>query len=628
MNKHVLAAALSSVMGFTLPAFADVPNPTDTPYSGTIKIAVDATDLAHRIFKINETIPVNAGEMTLLYPQWIPGHHSPVGPISQLAGLKMSAKGKVIEWQRDPGNVYAFNLKVPKGVRELHVEYQFLSPQSSAQGRVMMTPEMLNLQWDTVALYPAGHYSHKIKFQPSVTLPKGWQFATALEKSSQKGNTVTFEGIDFENLVDSPMFAGSHYKRVDLNPNADTPVFLNVFADKEKDLEISAEGLTAHRELIQQMYALYGAHHFDHYDFLLALTDKLGGIGMEHHRSSENSAKENYFTDWDKSWVGRDLLAHEFNHSWNGKYRRPDALWTPTYNQVKEANGLWVYEGQTQFWGQVIAARSGLWSQENAMDMLARLGATYDQGRPGMAWRNILDTTNDPTIAQRSSLPYRSYQMSEDYYSGGELIWFAVDAKLRELSNNSHSLDDFAQNFFGVNPGDWNVLTYKFDDVINTLNGIEKYQWDDFINSRLKGHVNLSKSLEDQGWKVTYNDKASDGIKAIESRYKSTDLLYSLGFSVNKEGKMRDVLWDSPAFNAGLAPSMQIVAVNNTQFSADALKDAVTDAKGSKAPIKLLVKNFDQYSEIQIDYHDGLKYPHLERIEGKPDYLSQLLTAR
>lgn len=628
MNKHVFAAALSSVMGFTLPAFADVPNPTDTPYSGTIKIAVDATDLAHRIFKINETIPVNAGEMTLLYPQWIPGHHSPVGPISQLAGLKMSAKGKVIEWQRDPGNVYAFNLKVPKGVRELHVEYQFLSPQSSEQGRVMMTPEMLNLQWDTVALYPAGHYSHKIKFQPSVTLPKGWQFATALEKSSQKGNTVTFEGIDFENLVDSPMFAGSHYKRVDLNPNADTPVFLNVFADKEKDLEISAEGLTAHRELIQQMYALYGAHHFDHYDFLLALTDKLGGIGMEHHRSSENSAKENYFTDWDKSWVGRDLLAHEFNHSWNGKYRRPEALWTPTYNQVKEANGLWVYEGQTQFWGQVIAARSGLWSQENAMDMLARLGATYDQGRPGMAWRNILDTTNDPTIAQRSSLPYRSYQMSEDYYSGGELIWFAVDAKLRELSNNSHSLDDFAHNFFGVNPGDWNVLTYKFDDVINTLNGIEKYQWDDFINSRLKGHVNLSKSLEDQGWKLTYNDKASDGIKAIESRYKSTDLLYSLGFSVNKEGKMRDVLWDSPAFNAGLAPSMQIIAVNNTQFSADALKDAVTDAKGSKAPIKLLVKNFDQYSEIQIDYHDGHKYPHLERIEGKPDYLSQLLTAR
>jgi predicted metalloprotease with PDZ domain len=628
VNKHVFAAALSSVMGFTLPAFADVPNPIDTPYSGTIKIAVDATDLAHRIFKINETIPVNAGEMTLLYPQWIPGHHSPVGPISQLAGLKMSAKGKVIEWQRDPGNVYAFNLKVPKGVRELHVEYQFLSPQSSEQGRVMMTPEMLNLQWDTVALYPAGHYSRKIKFQPSVTLPKGWQFATALEKSSQKGNTVTFEGIDFENLVDSPMFAGSHYKRVDLNPNADTPVFLNVFADKEKDLEISAEGLTAHRELIQQMYALYGAHHFDHYDFLLALTDKLGGIGMEHHRSSENSAKENYFSDWDKSWVGRDLLAHEFNHSWNGKYRRPDALWTPTYNQVKEANGLWVYEGQTQFWGQVIAARSGLWSQENAMDMLARLGATYDQGRPGMAWRNILDTTNDPTIAQRSSLPYRSYQMSEDYYSGGELIWFAVDAKLRELSNNSHSLDDFAHNFFGVNPGDWNVLTYKFDDVINTLNGIEKYQWDDFINSRLKGHVNLSKSLEDQGWKLTYNDKASEGIKAIESRYKSTDLLSSLGFSVNKEGKMRDVLWDSPAFNAGLAPSMQIVAVNNTQFSADALKDAVTDAKGSKAPIKLLVKNFDQYSEIQIDYHDGLKYPHLERIEGKPDYLSQLLTAQ
>ena len=615
-------------MGLTLPAFADVPKPIDTPYLGTIKINVDATDLAHRIFQINETIPVEAGELTLLYPQWIPGHHSPVGPISKLAGLKITAKGKAIAWQRDPGNVYAFHLNVPKGVNELQLDYQFLSPQNPEQGRVVMTPEMLNLQWDTVALYPAGHYSRKIKFQPSVTLPKGWQFATALEKSKQKGNTVTFDSIDFENLVDSPMFAGSHYKRVDLNPGADTPVILNVFADKEKDLEISEEGLNAHRELIQQMYALYGAHHFDHYDFLLALTDKLGGIGMEHHRSSENSAKENYFTQWDKSWLGRDLLAHELNHSWNGKYRRPEALWTPTYNQVKEANGLWVYEGQTQFWGQIIAARSGLWSQENAMDMLARLGATYDQGRPGMTWRNILDTTNDPTIAQRSSLPYRNYQMSEDYYSGGELIWFAVDAKLRQLSNNTHSLDDFAKHFFGVNPGDWTVLTYQFDDVINTLNAIEKYDWPEFINSRLKGHVNLSKSLEDQGWKLTYNDQPSAAIEALESRYSSTDVVYSLGFSVNKDGKMRDVLWDSPAFNAGLAPSMQIIAVNNTQFSGEVLKDAVTKAKESIAPIKLLVKNFDQYSEIRIDYHEGLKYPHLERIKGKPDYLSQLLAKR
>lgn len=627
-HTAVAAAVLSTLLGLALPARADVPAPLDTSYQGTLKLDVDATDLAHRIFRVHEVLPVKPGPLTLLYPAWIPGHHSPTGPIDKVAGIKVSANGQAIKWERDQGDVYAFHLEVPQGVDEINVDFQFLSPQNGGQGRVVMTPQMLNLQWNTVALYPAGHYSRQIQVQPNVTLPQGWHFATALEQQSHKGDTVSFKAIDFENLVDSPIFAGQHYKKVDLNPGAKVPVVLNVFADQEKDLAISDEGLKAHRNLIQQMYKVYGAHHYNHYDFLLALTDKLGGIGLEHHRSSENSGERNYFREWDKSWLGRDLLAHEFNHSWNGKYRRPAGIWTPTYNQVKRDHGLWVYEGQTQYWGFVFSARSGLWNHDQAMDMLARLAATYDKGRPGMNWRTILDTTNDPTIAQRAPLAFRNYQMSEDYYSGGQLIWLAVDAKLRELSGNKRSLDDFAKAFFGVNPGAWDVLTYEFDDVIASLNGVQKYDWASFINSRLKGHVNLSKSLNDQGWQLVYDDKASDAITAVEGRYKATDLTYSLGFMVGKDGSLKDVLWDSPAFNAGLSPSMTIVAVNGVQFDGDALKDAVTDAKTSQAPIELLVKDFDQYRTLKVDYHGGLKYPHLVRIKGQKDYLSQVLKPR
>ncbi|MCE9686761.1 peptidase M61 [Shewanella sp. AS16] len=631
MKKSAVAIAVfSTLLGLALPARAEIAAPQDQAYAGTLSLKVDATDLSHRIFQVHEDIPVTPGPLTLLYPQWIPGHHSPTGPIDKIAGLSISAKGKTIPWERDQGNVYAFNLQVPAGVTSISLDFKFLSPQNPEQGRVVMTPEMLNLQWNTVALYPAGHYSRRIQVAPSVTLPNGWQFATALEKTGQHGNTVSFKAIDFENLVDSPMFAGRYYKRLDLAPGAETPVHLNVFADKAKSLELSEESLTIHRNLVQQMYKVYGAHHYDHYDFLLALTDKLGGIGLEHHRSSENSAKPNYFTEWDKSWLGRDLLAHEFNHSWNGKYRRPAGVWTPSYNEVKRDHGLWVYEGQTQYWGNVIAARSGLWSQEQTMDMMARLAATYDKGRPGMQWRNILDTTNDPTIAQRTPLAYRNYQMSEDYYSGGELIWLAVDAKLRELSANKLSLDDFAKAFFGVNPGAWDVNTYEFEDVVASLNGVQQYDWSEFLNARLKGHVNLSSSLADQGWQLVYNEQITEAVKAAEKRYESIDFVYSLGFMVGKDGTLKDVLWDSPAFNAGLAPSMTIVAINGEQLDMDghALKDAVIAAKDNKAPIELLVKDFNQYRTLKLDYHGGLKYPHLERIDSKPDYLTQLLTPR
>ena len=611
-------------------AVADVPAPQNVPYQGTLKINVDATDIARRIFRVHETIPAQAGALTLLYPQWLPGNHSPTGPIDKFAGLKVTANGKVLPWVRDPLNVYAFHVDVPQGASSVDVEFQFLSPQDTRQGRVVMTPEMLNLQWNTVSVYPAGYYSSQIKAEASVTFPAGWQFGSALEVASRSGDTVSFKEIDYDDLVDSPIYAGKYFKRVDLDPGSKTPVFLNIVADDPKYLEIKPEQLKVHQNLVQQMYKMYGAHHYNHYDFLLSLSDKMSGNGLEHHRSSENGVGPSYFTEWEKNSVERDLLSHEFNHSWDGKYRRGADLATPSFNVPMQDSLLWVYEGQTQFWGYVMAARSGLWKEDQARDMLAYVAATYEKGRPGLQqWRNIQDTTNDPVIAMRRPLPYRNYQMSEDYYSGGQMIWLEVDAKLRELSGNKKSIDDFGKSFFGMKNGEWDVNTYTFEDVVKTLNDIQPFDWAPYLRERLDGHGPITNGIAAHGWKLVYNDKPSDMVKGVEMRRGSTDLTYSLGVSIGKGGDINDVLWDGPAFKAGLSPGMKLIGVNGKEFSGDALKDAVTaSAKDKSKPVELLVKNFDEFQTLRIDYHDGLKYPHLERDTGKKDTLSDLLKAR
>ncbi len=629
--SRLASAILASALGLgSFSALADVAAPQDAPFNGTLKINVDATDIAHRVFRVHESVPAQPGPLTLLYPQWLPGNHSPTGPIDKLAGLVVTANGKTLPWKRDPLNVYAFHVDVPEGASSVDVEFQFLSPQDTRQGRVVMTPEMLNVQWNAVSLYPAGYYTNRVKAETSVKLPTGWQYGSALELASRDGDTVHFKPIDYANLVDSPIYAGKYFKRVDLDPGAKTPVFLNIVADDAKFLEIKPEQLKVHQNLVQQMYKLYGAHHYDHYDFLFSLSDKMSGNGLEHHRSSENGVGTGYFTEWDKNAIVRDLLSHEFNHSWDGKYRRGADLATPSFNVPMQNSLLWVYEGQTQFWGYVMAARSGLWKEDEARDMLALVAATYDKGRPGLQqWRNIQDTTNDPIIAMRRPLPYRNYQMSEDYYSGGQMIWLDVDGKLRDLTGDKRSIDDFAKAFFGMDNGKWDVNTYTFDDVVKTLNDIAPYDWTSYLRERLDGHGPLIGGFEANGWKLVYNDKPSASAKAVEARVGGANLTYSLGVSFGKGGDTLDVLWDGPAFKAGLSPGMKVIAVNGKEFSNDAVKDAVdASAKDKSQPIELLVKNFDEYKTLRIDYHDGLKYPHLERIAGKPDRLSELLKAR
>ncbi|MBX7198428.1 MAG: peptidase M61 [Rhodospirillaceae bacterium] len=622
-------AALAQVPPQPLAMPAAIEAPRDAHYPGTITLAVDATDLNRHIFRVKEQIPVQGGAMTLLYPKWLPGNHSPTGRVDAVAGLIITANGKRVEWVRDPVDVFAFHVDVPAGAKTLDLEFQFLTSGTGDEGRVVMTPEMLNLQWNAVALYPAGHFTRQIDVAASVTLPKGWQFATALETASTSGDTTTFKTVPFETLVDSPMFAGKYFKRVDLGAIGGAPVRLDIVADAPELLEAKPEYIEAHKNLVTQAAKLFNSHHFDHYDLLLALSDKLGGIGLEHHRSSENGTVPTYFTEWDKNAPARNLLPHEFNHSWNGKFRRPADLWTPNYNVPMRGSLLWVYEGQTQYWGYVLGARAGLVTKEQTLDALAATAATYDY-RIGREWKTLADTTNDPVVALRRAIPWVSYQRSEDYYSEGQLVWLDVDTLLRELSGGKKSLDDFAKAFHGIDDGSWVPVTYTFNDVARILNGIQRYDWAKLLRTRLESHGPGAPldGITRGGYKLVYTDTPTAYFKDVEARGRNTNLSYSLGMVIGREGRLTDVRWGGPAHGAGLSLGAQIIAVNGVAYDADKLKTAIKNAKDSKDPITFLVKYRDNYTTVPIDYHDGLRYPRLERVEGTPDRLSEIFAAK
>jgi predicted metalloprotease with PDZ domain len=624
-----LGACGATVTGLAW-ADAQISPPRDMRYPGTIQLAVDATDTAQGIFRVHEVVPIRGRELTLLYPQWIPGNHSPSGPIAMLAGLTVTANGGRLEWTRDEYNVYAFHIHVPPDVSSVDVDFQYLSGRTAPE-RIQMTDKMLSLEWNDVSLYPAGYYSRDITFSPSVTLPHGWQFGTALETLSQSGDSTTFRPVTYNTLADSPMYAGLYFKRVDLDPGAAVPVHLDMVADAPKYLQMTPEQLQVHRNLVTQTYRLYGSHHYDHYDFLFSLSDQLTGNGLEHHRSSEDGTRANYFTDWDKTAPGRDLLAHEYNHSWNGKFRRPADLWTPNLNVPMGDSLMWVYEGQTQYWGYVMTARSGMWSAEQFREALALVAANYDRNRPGFEWRTIEDTTNDPTAAHRQPLPYRSWQMSEEYYSAGQLLWLEADAKIRSLTDDRKSLDTFASEFFGVDNGSFVTKTYTFDDVVTALNGVVKYDWAGFLSRRLNAHQPPMAGIEASGWKLVYDDQESSFQKAYDSGASNRHMIsftFSIGLTLTGTGEINDVRWNGPAFKAGVSSGATVVAVNGHDYSAQVMTDAIVAAEHNSDPIRLLLSYQGAYKTVAVDYHDGLQYPHLVRVSGSPDYLDEIIAAK
>ena len=607
---------------------AAVPGVSDQDYPGVISLAVDATDVSRRIYQVRERIPVQPGPLKLWYPQWIPGNHAPTGPINQFAGLTIAGNGQRIEWWRDPLDVYAFHLEVPAGVSALDIQFQSLSPTADDQGRVAMTTELMSVQWSRLLLYPAGYDARRIRFEPSLRLPKGWQFGSALEKTGSEDGVIRFQTLALVDLVDSPVYAGRYFKRFDLDPGAKTPVRLNVIADAPELLEAKPEILAAHRALVTQADRVFGARPFAHYDFLLALSDQFSGIGLEHHQSSENGTFPGYLTG-EAPFTDNYLLPHEYTHSWNGKFMRPAMLWTPHYNTPMQNDLLWVYEGQTEFWAWVLAARAGLYTPQQAHEVLAANAALFDH-RAGRGWRNLQDTVYQG-IVDFNDAPqaWESWQRGYDFYDEGVLVWLQVDMQLRELSKGKRSLDDFARGFLGGFAGTVEARRYHFDDVVQALDRVQPHDWAPYLRARIDNHGPLAplEGLERAGWKLVYDETPNLAIADAEGDGEYDDFRYSLGLQISREeGTVNDVLWESPAYRAGLAKDMRLVAVSGMAYNAERLKRAIQAAHKDKGRIELLVRQGEAYRTLQLDYQNGLRYPHLKRIAGMPDRLTQLLS--
>jgi predicted metalloprotease with PDZ domain len=606
------------------PEHAALEAPKDADFPGTIVLTVDATDLERGIFRAHELIAVPApGRLTLLYPKWLPGYHAPQSPIAFFAGLAITADGTRLPWVRDELEVYAFHLDVPPGVEKLECTFQFVSPTSPAQGRIAVTADMLNLQWNTLVLYPAGHFSRRIRVAAGVKLPHGWGYGCALEGSPSEDRVTRFKPVSLDVLVDSPLFTGRHYRCIDLEHGG--LVRLNIVADRADLLEATEEQIAPHRELVVQADKLFGPRPFDHYDFLVALSDELGEIGCEHHRSTEIKTSADYFTKWDARAPSRDVMAHEYTHAWNGKYRRGADSWTPSFDRPIRNSLMWVYEGQTQYWGNILSTRSGLWTLQQALDSLARTAATYEN-RAGRRWRPMSDTTRDPIIASRGPLPWLSWQRSEDYYSEGQLMWLDVDTRIREQSGDTRSLDDFARRFFGqAGGGSAPTLTYDFDEVVQTLDAVMSYDWATFLNDKVQRTPagSVLAGIERGGYRLVYRNTPSAFDLDADRMFDVESLRFSIGLTVGADGKLKEVLWESPAFDAGLTTGSQLIAVNGRGYSPDELKQAVISA-ASGAALELLIKRGKHHCLTTIDYQGGLRYPHLEPMPGARRRLDEI----
>ncbi|MGH9500159.1 MAG: M61 family metallopeptidase [Terriglobales bacterium] len=598
----------------------------------SIRVFVDLTDAPRNLYHTRLTIPVKPGPVTLVYPKWIPGNHRPSGPIANVAGVKMEAGGQTLTWERDPVDMYAFHVDVPAEANELQVSLDTISDDGSAGASgPAATTNVLDLNWSQVVLYPQGASSDDVQVAPSIQLPAGWKFGTALNLSNDGPDAKNpymkrFKPVSLTTLIDSPLIAGDHYRKIELTKPGDAPVHvIDLVSESEASLEMTPADEAAYRKLVAETGALFGARHYLEYHFLWTLSDEAGHHGLEHHQSSDNSTDERTLLDPNLHMLEADLLPHEFTHSWNGKYRRPAGLATRNYQDPMVGDLLWVYEGLTEYLGRVLTVRSGLWSPEQYREALAETAAMLDH-RTGRTWRPLEDTARSVQILRLQGPEWQSWRRGLDYYPEGELIWLEVDTIIRRQSNGQKSLNDFCRIFHGGESGPPKVVPYTFDDVVRALNQVVPYDWAGLLHAR----VNAVKAgaplggIEGGGWRLVYNDQPNVFIHAGEEVSKHVNAAYSLGFVVKKDGEFQDVIYGSPAYQAGLGPGMRLIAVNGRAWSKQVLQDALKESKDSKQPIDLLVENAKFYKTYSVDYHDGIRIPHLERGEGA-DVMGEIL---
>jgi predicted metalloprotease with PDZ domain len=595
-----------------------------------IEITADLSDAPRKLFHADIDFPVSAGPLTLVSPEWIPGHHMPGGPAA-VTSVVFTANGKTLEWRRDDVDMFEYHLTIPSGVTTLHARVESIAARRVSQ-------RLAALEWEALMLYPAHVPVKDIPIQPSVKVPAGWGIGTALSPVGggsypvpEAGSVTKFAVTTVEQLEDSPVLTGLHFHEYPLAPTITPKHFLDVAADSPEDANLRPAVLAEVANLVREADALYASHHYREYHFLLTLSDVAGGMGLEHGQSSDNGTGEKGFADDVHQLPESDLLSHEFTHSWNGKYRRPAGLYQPDFATPMQGALLWVYEGMTQYWGDVLAARSGLKNPQEYKDMLAMTAAELDYTR-GREWRPTEDTAVAASVLRGGNPAWSNWRRGQDYYFEGELLWLDADTLIRKMSDNKKSLNDFVQIFLakGGNTGPL-IVTYTFDELVQDLNLVVPYDWAKFLHdrvSRINPHADVA-GIEQGGYKLVFKDKPTKSERMIQQaegrRSGGIDCWYSIGLRLGADGTIADVLWNGPADKAGLFPGEKIIAVNDKVYSADALREAIRDAKDPSKPIRVIAQADSFVSTMQIDYHDGERYPALERVDGTPALLDDII---
>ena len=623
--SRLSCAALASAVLF-LPCLARPQAP--------LTLSVDLSDAPRKILHSQETIPAQPGPMTLVYPEWIPGEHGPTGPVIDQAGFIITTQtGERVKWERDPVNMYAYHITVPQGTTQLNVKMDFLAT-ASAEGfsaGASTSANLAILSWNELVVYPAGTKAADVMVIPSLKVPEGWKYGTALESTSvPNAQSTSFKTVSLEQLVDSPVLAGRWFKEVPLAPDVTPKHFLDMAADGPEDLELSKEHIDYFSRLVHETGALYKSRHYHSYHFLVTLSDEVAHFGLEHHQSSDDRVSERTFTD-DNTFIEAGLLLpHEFTHSWNGKFRRPAGLATPNYQDPMKGDLLWVYEGMTEYLGDVLASRCGIWPASVYRDRLATVVGYLNDLRPGRTWRDLQDTATAAQLLYAAGGGYDNWRRNVDYYDEGELLWLEIDLTIREKTNGKKSLNDFAASFLGLGGnGGPKVVPYTFDDIVNGLNAVVPNDWATFLHKRLDSNDVHVPELDGinalSGYKLIYTDKPAYWSQLLESQHNYIDVRYSLGMSVGTDGKVKDVIVGGLADKAGFGPDMQIIAVNGRGFAPLLLRAAIQQAQGNGPALEFIVENTNYYKLIRMDYHGGERYPQLQRVEGAPDRLDDIL---
>lgn len=601
------------------------------PDQGRIELIVDATDSDRGIFRVEQTIPAPDVEwITLALAKWLPAYHAPRGSIDLVAGLRFEVAGAACHWLRDPADPFQFQVKLPNGARTLRVVFDALTPTEAAQGSVLVSDDILRLQWSGLALFPVEQAIDTIMIASAVRLPAGWEHASALvEEQRDPDGTLHFSPVDLRTLVDSPLLAGRNARRFALGRDVD----LLVVADRADQLPVSDGVIEPHRRLIAEADALFERRAFDRYTFLMSLSDQISPTGLEHRASSEVGVRSTYFSDWEHSTTEHDLLPHEYVHSWVGKFRVPKGSLQRDFARMTDEL-MWVYEGLTQYYGHVLAARSGLISAELTRQAFALIFTTYDR-RQGRNWRPLVDTDMDPIFTARRPQPWTSWQRSEDYYSEGLLIWLEADMLIRAGSAGEQSLDDFARLFFAPPIGGDAAppcAAFTRRDVEQALATIHAADWEEFFTARIDRIAPRAPyaGITLGGYQLAWRRWPSDWLAHDQQHYSYFDFTYSVGFKVGIAARIIEVDWGGPAFRAGAVIGMKIVSVEGRAYSHAALQDAIDAAAKGDGAIQLIVRRFDRVKTLIVTCRDGQAYPTLERIgsDGDTPLLDRALAPR